>query len=88
MNKQAQLLKNAKSAALFVLMSNCERDGVNPPKKITKLWWELNSKSYMTPPAAACRQCGGWSVSGGMSQYRTSKDPVLGRVGCICHGGE
>lgn len=56
MNKQAQLLKNAKSAALFVLMSNCERDGVNPPKKITKLWWELNSKSYMTPPAAACRQ--------------------------------
>jgi len=38
-------------------------------------------------PAAACGQCGGWSSVGGMSQYRNAVEPVMGRVGCSCHGG-
>jgi len=37
-------------------------------------------------PAAACPRCGGWTGSGGMSQHRNSKTPVLGRTGCTCHG--
>lgn len=35
-------------------------------------------------PAAACGGCGGWSSMGGMSQYRNSTVPVLGRTGCTC----
>lgn len=37
-------------------------------------------------PGAACPRCGGWTSSGGMSQYRNSTTPVHGRTGCTCHG--
>jgi len=35
-------------------------------------------------PAAACRNCGGWTSVGGMSQYSTATEPVDGRTGCTC----
>lgn len=36
-----------------------------------------SNKSYL----AACGKCGGWTRSGGMSQYHDSE------MGCICKGG-
>lgn len=39
-------------------------------------------------PAAACPRCGGWTSSGGMSQYAKSSTPVLGRTGCSCNGAK
>ena len=36
-------------------------------------------------PAAACPRCGGWTTTGGMSQYANNTTPVLGRVGCDCN---
>jgi hypothetical protein len=39
------------------------------------IWVALNQPG----PAAACPKCGGWSRSGGMSQYADSP------AGCSCH---
>lgn len=36
-------------------------------------------------PAAACKRCGGWTQSGGMSQHAQTQRPVQGRYGCICN---
>ncbi len=36
-------------------------------------------------PAAACPACGGWTQSGGMSQFAEAVQPMLGRTGCACH---
>lgn len=41
--------------------------------------------SNPTPiPAAACPRCGGWTSSGGCSQFAGSTTPVHGRTGCTC----
>ena len=37
-----------------------------------------------TVPAAACPRCGGWTATGGMSQFADSDQPIQGRTGCVC----
>lgn len=38
-------------------------------------------------PAAACPRCGGWTAQGGCAQHAKATEPVLGRTGCTCVGG-
>lgn len=52
----------------------CNRCGTRDPRAVAPT------------PAAACPRCGGWTSSGGMSQYRNSTVPVHGRTGCTCTG--
>lgn len=41
-------------------------------------------KVHWPLPAAACPRCGGWTNSGGMSQYSKSREVIDGRTGCTC----
>ncbi len=46
---------------------------------------DINAKGYTykgQAPDASCPKCGGWTSYGGMSQYRSSTSPEMGRLGC------